>query len=222
MRFLEPVWGSPAHCHAMLDQLNQSLAKPRAEDLVAAGRQLETGECVVRNEMQASQFYAQAARRGNPEGARRMAVLFGWGRGVPQSYANAGAWLAGKGDTEETIEPWDYSVGYAYTLIATALDRLRYPQDAWPAGLEMKLAVEVAAQQPGKLRWRFIGDASAQAEALRSPLAAAFDAAAVQAIAQLAPPNSKYLVAARVTLPIAVRRSGEDRFVVTEQDPLLR
>lgn len=219
-RLLEPVWGAPPHCAAMINALNQRAADARVEDFLAAGLVLETSDCVARNEARASQFYSQAARRGNAPAARRLAVLFGAGRGVPQSYANAGAWLTGKGGSNENIEPWDYSIGYAYTLIATTLERLRYPQDSWAEGAMLVLAVEADARAGGRVRWRLTGEATAAA--LMTPLAAAFDVASAAALARIAPADPRYLVAARVTLPIVVRRDGGDRFVVTEQEPLLR
>ena len=222
MRFLEPVWGAPPHCAAMLEQVNRGANQARPEDLLAVGQILESGECVLRNEARASQFYGQAARRGNAAAARRLALLFGAGRGVPQSYANAGAWLAGKGDTDERIEPWDYSIGVAYTLIAASLEQLRYPQTAWPAGLALSLAIEADTQRPGKLGWRFTGERMAQAEALAHPLGEAIDAAVAQALLRMAPADSRYRAAARVTLPITVRHESGARFVVTEQDVLLR
>lgn len=222
VRFLEPIWGAPAHCAAMLEQANRSAGQPGTEDLIAVGQMLESGECVLRNEARASQFYGQAARRGNAAAARRLALLFGAGRGVPQSYANAGAWLAGKGDTDERIEPWDYSIGVAYTLIAASLEQLRYPQAAWPVGLALSLAIEADTQRPGKLGWRFTGERVPQAEALTRPIGDAIDVAVAKALLRLAPADSRYRVAARVTLPITVRHEAGERFVVTEQDVLLR
>jgi hypothetical protein len=220
-RLLEAVWGAPAHCPAALAALNKRLNDPRAEDLLAIGRHFEAGECVLRDEPRASQFYGEASRRGSAEASRRLAALFGAGRGVPQSYANAGAWLAGKGGTDETIEPWDYSVGVAFTLIVATLDQLRFPKDAWPAGLEVSLALDADARQSGKLWWRFVGGAPAQVETLRAPLGEAMQLASGQAFARLAPVVPKYLVPARVTLPIRVQRNGDDRFIVSEHDPLL-
>lgn len=222
VRFLEPVWSAPAHCAAMLEQVNRGAGQPRPEDLLAVGQMLESGECVLRNEARASQFYGQAAPRGNAAAARRLASLFGAGRGVPQSYANAGAWLAGKGDTDERIEPWDYSIGVAFTLIAASLEQLRYPQAAWPAGLALSLVIEADTQRPGKLGWRFTGEGVAQAEALARPIGEAIDAAVALALQRMAPAESRYRVAARVTLPISVRREAGGSFVVIEQDPLLR
>jgi hypothetical protein len=219
---LEPVWGAPAHCPVMLQRLNQRASQPQSEDYVAVGQLLEAGDCVVRNEARASQFYGQAALRGNPIATRRLALLFGTGRGVPQSYANAGAWLAGKGGTEERIEAWDYSIGVAYTLITATLESVRYPADAWPAGLTLALAIEADAQRPRAVGWRVTGERTPQTDALAAPMAAAFDAATVQALARMAPVDSKYKVAARVTLPITVQRERAGRFVVTEQEPLLR
>ena len=222
VRFLEPVWGAPAYCATMLEQVNRGAREPRPEDFLAAGRMLESGECVLRNEARASQFYGQAARRGEPVAARRLALLFGAGRGVRQSYANAGAWLAGKGGTDERIEPWDYSIGVAYTLIAASLEQLRYPQASWPAGLAMTLAVEADTQRPGRLVWRFTGERVSQAEALAGPMNEAVDAAVALALLRMAPADARYRVAARVTLPITVRHEAGGRFVVTEQDVLLR
>jgi hypothetical protein len=220
LRALKAFWGAPAHCVATLEALNGRLGQPAPDDLLNAGLQLDAGECVLRDEYQASQFYAQAARHGNAAAARRVAALFGTGRGVPQSYANAGAWLAGKGATDESIEPWDYSVGLAYTLIASTLEQMRFPLEGWPADVELRLALDADSRQAGKLWWRFVDEAAAPT-ALRGPLGAAFDAAAAAARERMAPANPRYVVAARVTLPIVVRRSAETRFVVTEQDLLL-
>ena len=43
-----------------------------------------------------------------------------------------------------------------------------------------------------------------------------------EAKAQLAPTDARYLVSARVTVPVTVRHQGEGRFALTEHDPLLR
>jgi hypothetical protein len=221
LRALKAFWGAPAHCVATLEALNGRLGQPAPDDLLNAGLQLDAGECVLRDPYQASQFYAQAARHGNAAAARRVAAQFGTGRGVPQSYANAGAWLAGKGATDESIEPWDYSVGLAYTLIASTLEQMHFPQEGWPVDAELKLALDADSRQAGKLWWRFVDDTAAPASALRGPLGAAFDVAAAAARVRMAPANPRYVVAARVTLPIVVRRSADARFIVTEQDLLL-
>jgi hypothetical protein len=221
-RLLEAVWGAPAHCPATVSALNARLSDPRGDDLLAIGRQFDAGECVLRDEARASQFYSEAARRGSAEASRRLAALFGTGRGVPQSYANAGAWLAGKGGTDEAIEPWDYSVGVAFTLISATLDQLRFPTNAWPTGLEVKLALDADARQSGKLWWHFVGGEPSTVEALRAPLGDAMQLASTQAFARMAPVVPKYLVPARVTLPISVQRGGDDRFIVAAHDPLLR
>ncbi len=222
LRPLESVWGAPAHCAGLLARVNQKASQPQTDEYLAVGQMLETGDCVVRNEVHASQFYGQAARRGNTVAARRLALLFGAGRGVPQSYANAGAWLAGKGGTDERIEPWDYSIGMVYTLVAATLENVRYPADVWPAGLALTLAIEADTARPDKVGWRLTGERSPQADALAARIGEAFEAAAAQALTRMAPADSKYRVAARVTLPIKVQREGAGRFVVTEQEALLR
>ncbi|MDE2628011.1 MAG: hypothetical protein KGL99_12735 [Burkholderiales bacterium] len=219
--WLTPVWGAPAHCAATLEALDRHLAEPGVDDLIGVAQQFEAGVCLERDETRASQFYAQAARRGSAQAARALAARFGAGRGVPQSYANAGAWLAGKGDTDERIEPWDYSVGLAFTFIATVLDRLQWPQSGWPPDLELNLALDADAQQAGKLWWRYTGAANAQAEALRRPLGDAIDAAATVAAARMVPGNPEYVVPVRVTLPLSVRRTSDGGFAVSEHDLIL-
>lgn len=220
-RWLTPVWGAPAHCAATLDALDRHLAQPGVDDLIGVARQFETGVCIERDETRASQFYAQAARRGSASAARGLAALFGAGRGVPQSYANAGAWLAGKGDTDERIEPWDYSAGMAFTFIASVLDHLHFPQASWPPDLEVNFALDADAQQAGRLWWRYSDEANAQTGALRRPLGDAIEAAAAIAAARMVPPNPEYVVPVRVTLPISVRRTSDGGFVVTEHDLIL-
>jgi hypothetical protein len=219
---LAPVWGTPPHCAAMLERANRGTDQLQADDYLAVAQLLEAGECVTRDEARAAQFYVLATRRGNVAASRHLAALFGAGRGVPQSYANAGAWLAGKGGTEERIEPWDYSIGVAYTLVAGALEQLRYPQAAWPMDLTLTLVIEADTQRPGKLGWRFTGEPVPQAAALAGPMGEAIDRAALKALERMAPVDPKYQVTARVSLPITVRREAADRFVVTEQDALLR
>jgi TPR repeat protein len=218
---LQPAPGAPAQCAALLETLNAHRAAPSAEDLHTIGRQFEAGDCLARDAPQAARFYAQAARLGSVPAAHRIAALFGAGRGVSQSYANAGAWLVGKGGTEEKLEPWDYSVGMAFTFVATALEQVSFPP-TWPQGLELQLALAADTRQPGKLQWRFMGTPSAQDEALRQPLADAFGAAAGVASSRMAPAVAPYVVPVRVTLPITVRRSGATVFDVAEQDVILR
>ncbi|MDE2297048.1 MAG: hypothetical protein KGK18_02675, partial [Burkholderiales bacterium] len=83
--WLTPVWSAPAHGAATLEALNRHLARPGVDDLIGVAQQFEAGVCLERDETRASQFYAQAARRGSARAARALAARFGAGRGVPQS-----------------------------------------------------------------------------------------------------------------------------------------
>jgi hypothetical protein len=221
-RQLEAVWGAPPACPALLEQINRGLRVPQPEALRAAGGQFETGECVGTDAALASQFFGLAARLGDHAAARHLALMFGCGRGVVQSYANAGAWLAGKGLSDEAIEPWDYSVGRAYTLIALALEQVQFSADAWPPGLEVGLVLEVDALQRDRVAWRLAARDATVPPALQAALSRAWQVAAVEALAQLTPVDPKYIVPARVSQPVAVRRSADGAFVRTELDPVLR
>lgn len=221
-RWLEPQWGAPKACLAQLNQLRRPPQEAPAEDLLLAARLLEAGDCVVRDNTRALRFYAQASQLGSAEAARQLALRFGQGRDVTQSYANAGAWLAGKGTTDEAIESWDYSIGFAYTLARAVLDRLRFPRDGWPPGQEISFAIEVNALEPTRVRLRMTGEPSAAFDALRAAVTAALQPAATLALAQLAPRLPEHLVEARVTLPAVVRRAEPERFEVTEREPVLR
>jgi hypothetical protein len=99
---------------------------------------------------------------------------------------------------------------------------VRFPQDTWPPGTELSIVVDTDAQRRGKLNWRLTGERGVKGETLLAPLAAAFDVAAARALASVVPGDARYLVGAKVTLPIVVRHESAERFVVTEQEPLLR
>jgi hypothetical protein len=219
---LQAAMGSPAHCVATLEALNRRRAAPSAADLRDIGVQFDRGECLVQDAATAAQFYAEAARRGSVPAAQRLAALFGTGRGLPQSYANAGAWLVGKGNSQERIEPWDYSVGLAFTVIAAALEQVRFPADLWPVDMEVQLALGADSRLPGRVEWRLVGDETPRQAAVRAALGQAIESATVTASARMAKPLSQYVVPARVTLPITVRRTGAATFTVTEQDAILR
>ena len=123
----DPAAAPDAYCTEVLASLNRDLAARKPEAFLAASTFYETGQCVVRSDERSLEFLGQAARGGSAQGVRRLARRFALGQGVPQSYSNAGAWLAGKGASDEALQPWDYSIGYAYAVLSEVLASVKYP-----------------------------------------------------------------------------------------------
>jgi len=215
-------WGAGAECPALMAALNADLVAGGAEAHRRAADLYEQGRCLPPNETQAMSHLIKAARQGDAAAARRVALRFARGRGVPQSYATAGAWLAGKGVSDEPLEPWDYSIGYAHAVAGAALDAVLYPVEAIAPDTELTLVLEVQAQQPQAAVLRLTGERSAAKEALRSQLAAAFQVAVLRAVERLQPVEPSLLVPARVALPFALRLGEPGRIDVREQEPVLR
>jgi hypothetical protein len=91
--------------------------------LQVLGSLLERGECVNLDTELAAQFYAQAVEKGDRIAARRLAALYGTGRGVPRDFARAGQ-LIRKSDADlGAAVPDDYTAGYVATLRELAFDR---------------------------------------------------------------------------------------------------
>jgi hypothetical protein len=219
---LELPWGASAECAAKIATLRRDLSAHSAVAYMQAARLHERGDCVARNVSKVAEFLGEAVRLGSTAAARQLALRFAFGRGVPQSYANAGAWLSGKGVSDEGLEPWDYSIGYAYAVAGAALESLEVPQDAVEPRAEVRLVLEVNAIAPRLPALRLTGEAASVQEPLRARLAAAFDAAASRALAWLAPTDPTLLVAARVSVPLLLRPADGGRFELIDDDPLLR
>ncbi|MBV9890513.1 MAG: hypothetical protein JO090_06480, partial [Rhizobacter sp.] len=166
-----------------------------------------------------------AAAPGSQSPQARQAELllarrFGLGRGVPQSYANAGAWLAGKGRTDEPLERWDYSIGYAYTIVAELLGGVRYPPRATDQPVEASFVVEIDALRPTEVAVRMTS--AETPNGLDAALAEAFRARLAQTLPWLARPDPRLVVAARITVPVSIRYRTATDVAVFEGEQLLR
>lgn len=218
-----PVPPSAALCKPQIEALNRGLLdKKRPEAFLAAARFHETGYCVERSEAKAAEYLGHAARAGSALGARRLAGKFARGKGVPQSYATAGAWLTGKGTTKEPLVAWDYSIGYAYAVLGEVLATVRYPVEALKPEAEAAFVVEIDASLMRSISLRPTAQDAATNAELYAALQAAFDARLPEALKALAPPEPKFLVRARVAVPVSVRLNDKAALDVLEDEPILR
>ena len=149
-----------------------------------------------------------------------LARRFGLGRGVPQSYANAGAWLTGKGRTDEPLDPWDYSIGYAYTIVAELLGGVRYPPRAPEQPVDASFVVEIDAQRPTQVSVRMTAPGSSAG--LDVALEQAFRARLAQTLPWLARPDPRLVVAARIAVPVSIRYRSPTDVAVFEGEQILR
>ena len=167
-----------------------------------------------------------SAVASSPEAARHAELLlarrFGLGRGVPQSYANAGAWITGKGRSDEALEAWDYSIGYAYTIVAELLAGVRYPVRTGAPPRETSFVVEVDARRPTQVVVRLTDGDTHPLDRLDSALEEAFAARLAQTLPWLAPADPRLVVAARVTVPVSIRYRSAGEVAVLEGELLLR
>lgn len=228
----EPAWAqavrrdpaAPAdqYCTEVLASLNRDLAARKAEAFLAASTFHETGQCVERSDVRSLEFLAQAARSGSAQGVRRLSRRFALGQGVPQSYSNAGAWLAGKGASNEPLQPWDYSIGYAYAVLSEVLATVRFPAGDLRGATEATFVIEVDALRARQINLKpTVEGASPQTE-LYAAMAAAFNARAPDVVKALPSPDPKLLVNARVAIPVALRFKGGGKIDVLEDEPILR
>lgn len=187
-----------------------------------ASNYFESGQCVERSDARALEFLAQAARGGSAVAVRRLSRRFALGQGVPQSYSNAGAWLSGKGASDEPLQPWDYSIGYAFAVLSEVLAHVQYPVSAMRGATEAAFVVEVDALRARQISLRPTAeDAAAKAE-LYAALTTALNARVPDVVKALASPDSKLLVRARVAIPVSLRFRGEGALDVLEDEPILR
>lgn len=206
----------------VLAALTPGLQARQPDALMAAATLHQTGRCVARNETTATEYLAAAAKAGNRQAALRLARQFGRGRGVPQSYANAGAWVAGKGASDEAIEPWDYSIGYAYVLLTELLAAVPYPRLGANRSTEMAFVVEVDASAPTRLSVRRTSSTNEADGAVIDALEQALKAKLPAVQTWLAPPDSRWLARGRVAVPVSVRYTSATTVAQFEGEPLLR
>jgi len=152
----------------------------------------------------------------------RLARRFGLGRGVPQSYANAGAWITGKGRSDEAIGAWDYSIGYAYTILAELLAGVRYPERTGAQPAEASFVVEIDARRPTHVAVRMADGGTSPPGRLDLALEQAFSARLAQTLPWLAPADPRLVVAASVLVPVSIRYRSPTDVAVFEGELLLR
>jgi hypothetical protein len=209
-------------CEKVLAELNAGLGKKQVEALLAAATLLELGRCVARDDAKAAEYLSDAARSGSRPAALRLARKFGRGAGMPQSYANAGAWVTGKGHSDERIEAWDYSIGYAYTVAAELLAVVQYPRPHAGQPSEVSFAVEIDAARPTRLTFRGTSTPAPGSAALLSAVQRAFDARLAEVVKWLPAPDPKWIVMARVTVPVSIRYDSPTSVAALEDDLILR
>lgn len=218
----DPAAPADAYCNEVLGSLNRDLAARKPEAFLAASTFYETGQCVGRSDARSLEFLAQAARSGSAQGVRRLARRFALGQGVPQSYSNAGAWLAGKGASNEPLQPWDYSIGYAYAVLSEVLAVVQYPPGALRGATEAAFVLEVNALRARQISLKPTVDGSDTQTELYAAITAAFNARLPEVVKALPPPDPKLLVNARVAMPVALRFKGGGAIDVLEDEPILR
>jgi TPR repeat protein len=218
----DPAAAADAQCTELLNALNRELAGRRADAFLAAANLYESGQCVGRNETRAVEFLGQAARAGNALAVRRLSRRFALGQGVPQSYANAGAWMAGKGASNEPLQAWDYSIGYAFAVLSEVLATVQYPVSAMKAPVDAAFVLEVNAARGGQVTLKpTAADAASRGE-LYAALGNVLSARAAEVIKLLPRPDPSLLVNARVAMPMALRLRAEGALDVLEDEPILR
>jgi len=218
----DPTVGASEQCIEIIAALNRELASRRVEAFLAAANQYETGQCVQRNDARALEFLAQAARGGSAQGIRRLSRRFALGQGVPQSYSNAGAWLAGKGSSSEALQPWDYSIGYAFAVLSEVLATVKYPTSELRDVAEAAFVLEVDALRARQVSLRPTAEDAASRAAAYRALAAAVAERASEVVKALPSPDPALLVSARVAMPVALRWRGEGALDVLEDEPILK
>jgi hypothetical protein len=211
-----------AGCEKTLADLNAGLGMKQVEALLAAATLLESGRCVARDDGKASEYLSEAARGGSRPAALRLARKFGRGAGMPQSYANAGAWVTGKGHSDDPIEAWDYSIGYAYTVAAELLAVVQYPRPRAGQPSEVSFALEIDASRPTRLTFRATSTPGPGSAELLSAVKRAFDSRLADVVKWLPAPDPKWIVMARVTIPVSIRYDSPTSVAAFEDELLLR
>ena len=218
----DPAAPADAYCNEVLASLNRDLAARKPEAMLAASTFFETGQCVGRSDARSLEFLAQAARSGSAQGVRRLSRRFALGQGVPQSYSNAGAWLAGKGASSEPLQPWDYSIGYAYAVLSEVLAVVQYPAGALRGASDAAFVLEVNALRARQISLKPTAEGADTQTELYASIAAAFNARLPEVVKALPSPDPQLLVNARVAMPVALRFKSAGAIDVLEDEPILR
>jgi hypothetical protein len=168
-----------------------------------------------------AQYLGEAARAGSRRAALWLSRKFGRGSGVAQSYATAGAWLTGKGATDEPIDSWDYSIGYASTVLGEVLS-VNYPALEADGVIEFSFVVEINALRPAQLVYRMTSAASPVSSTLSASVEKMLRARLAESERWLAPPDARWLVSAGVAVPVTLHYVSRSALSKRESDLILR
>jgi hypothetical protein len=157
-------------CRAGGEKLNIGLAERDPEAYFVAGFMYARGVCVNADVSRGVPLLEVAAKSGWMEAARELTLIHGSGRGVPQSYAEAGRWAvamldimalrAGSAQASQvpTVNgalPIDSAQGYGYAVTVHELagDRVRsfLADGRFQPPMPMRVKVHVTVKLPGPL-----------------------------------------------------------------------
>lgn len=127
-------------CEEAVDVVNKGLAGGEVEAYQLTGLMYLKGLCLAADPTKAPRYFEPAAKAGNVDSARYLAMMHGLGMGVPQSYAQAGRWTqawydilglrnraAPQSATALDAEQAAYQ-GVLGTVAAAVQDRVIYPR----------------------------------------------------------------------------------------------
>lgn len=87
-------------CQAALEQLNEGLKQGDSQAYFFVGFMYVKGRCVNAAPERGSAYLEPAAKASQADAARLLVMMYGFGLGVPQNYAQAGRWMIALMDIE--------------------------------------------------------------------------------------------------------------------------
>lgn len=200
-------------CDEAIKQMNDAVTSSDAGALFLAGRMLDEGVCVKQDGAGATAYFKRALELGDRASALDFGTNIGLGRGVEQSYEQAGETCrAGGLDVERKLSA--YSLGYACTVrgVAGTLLRENLPTGSFSGGApQVRFVPQAAAMQIRSIP--NIGRAEAQTGTnVGRPLidgAAAIEKAWKEALARVPKPDQTRLDGQAIDLPLDVETTIE-------------
>lgn len=135
-------------CDGVVPAVNKGIADGFLNASLLAAELFDGGMCVGKDPVRAAELLADAARKGSKVAEKRLALKFALGDGVSQSYAMAGAWFFGKGQSNAPLTREDYSRGYAAAILGLAVRNAQFPHAAAEVGAGADLAVALNPLKP--------------------------------------------------------------------------
>jgi TPR repeat protein len=151
-------------CEQARPIVNAGLADGDPQVFYLAGYMFSRGLCVAPDPARALKLLEAAAKAGQADAAMELTLMHGMGRGVPQSYAQAGRWAMAAADIEalssvkavaagpKTIDAGTASaLGYIGTVHALVADEVRVKRPEWIQQMtERDVAVRVTVAWPDR------------------------------------------------------------------------